>query len=461
MQLSIEKVLEISLEDHLENVLHLSIRDDFAGCSGVDEDCARSLVNLESLSLSHQSINDLAPFKFNYFINLVEINLNFNALRTSELEHISNCTQLEKLFLSQNELDDECSVFFANSQFQKLTTLCLFGNKITRLSDILASLRKMSKKMTSLDLDGNPWHFDELEESNKREFAKPLLYKHTCIITLQNLVYLDGDRIKELDRELAALYFDDEGGMQKKQAKLEQKSNSPRKEGKEENVSRKRSFVSRLRENAYRSGEQSSTKVFVKENNTNDIEGKRDAIVTKEDDFLEVAIDLTNPENAIRSMQKELADLRTENAGLRKELQAVEEFRNAASLGLDIDEMIRENKSLQLENKNMYILMQENRDLKKRLMEKEPEMIAKLRYELRTVTERYETLRKACNNDRKQREWERVKSKDVKRVEFDTTDVDVTLREFEFEDDADAEVAALLKRNQANLKQLRKDIERF
>lgn len=84
------------------------------------------------LSLSHNSLRDLESFQ--HLVNLVELNVNFNAITTL---HSLACPNLQRLYLSNN--------LIASTQrlktFPKLRTICLFKNILSDLACALEPLR--------------------------------------------------------------------------------------------------------------------------------------------------------------------------------------------------------------------------------------------------------------------------------------------------------------------------------
>lgn len=73
------------------------LRDE--GLIGLDDSCADKLMSLEILSLSHNKLTTLTGFQ--HFVNLIELNLNFNQITSLEF---LECPGLEKLFVSNNKV---------------------------------------------------------------------------------------------------------------------------------------------------------------------------------------------------------------------------------------------------------------------------------------------------------------------------------------------------------------------
>jgi hypothetical protein len=185
--ISEDDVLECSGEDHLARVAQVIIRD--AKFTGIRKSCAERLINLKILSLSHNCISDL--LSFSPLVNLVELNLNFN--RLTSLEGLA-CPRLKKLFLSSNRLQSTKGM----AQFGALSTLSLYRNEISDLEATISDLKGLTM-LCELDLAGNPC------------MGSPG-YKHHLLRGLKIINLLDGDEVTDIDRDLAVLYFEQQGG---------------------------------------------------------------------------------------------------------------------------------------------------------------------------------------------------------------------------------------------------------
>ncbi|KAG6574514.1 Protein phosphatase 1, regulatory subunit [Phytophthora cinnamomi] len=153
--------------------------------AGIQETCAQSLASLEILSLSHNRFTSLEHFQF--FVNLIELNVNFN-----QIEALDNlqCAGLEKLFIANNQIVDISPL----RKLQKINTLSVYGNRITDLDSALHVCRGLPK-LRSLDLGGNPCSRD-VEG-----------YKFRVVRVLSRLKTLDGDHITQLDKDLTEEFF--------------------------------------------------------------------------------------------------------------------------------------------------------------------------------------------------------------------------------------------------------------
>ncbi|EGZ24050.1 hypothetical protein PHYSODRAFT_485027 [Phytophthora sojae] len=151
----------------------------------VDESCAQSLASLEILSLSHNHLTSLQHFQ--HFVNLIELNINFNQIKT--LDNLQ-CAGLEKLFVSNNQIVDISPL----QKLLKLNTLSVYGNRIADFDSALHICRGLPK-LRSLDLGGNPCSRD-VEG-----------YKFRVVRVLSRLKTLDGDHITQLDKDLTEEFF--------------------------------------------------------------------------------------------------------------------------------------------------------------------------------------------------------------------------------------------------------------
>ncbi|KAE9114606.1 hypothetical protein PF005_g10227 [Phytophthora fragariae] len=151
----------------------------------IGDTCAQSLASLEILSLSHNRLTSLQHFQ--YFVNLIELNVNFNQIET--LDNLQ-CAGLEKLFIANNQVVDISPL----RKLLKLNTLSLYGNRIADLDSALHICRGLPK-LRSLDLGGNPCSRD-VEG-----------YKFRVVRVLSRLKTLDGDHVTQLDKDLTEEFF--------------------------------------------------------------------------------------------------------------------------------------------------------------------------------------------------------------------------------------------------------------
>ncbi|CAN0237111.1 unnamed protein product, partial [Pylaiella littoralis] len=174
-------------ENRLEGVRQLIMRG--MNLTSFESSCAARLQSLTVLSLSNNSLRDVESFK--PLINLVEVNVNFNAI--TSLEGLA-CPNLQRLYLSNN-LIASTERFVAS--FPKLRTLCLFKNILPDLSSALQPLSRSLTDLRGLDLDGNPC-------------SRSRGYKHRVIRCCPRLHELDGEELTQLDRDLSSLYFEEQ-----------------------------------------------------------------------------------------------------------------------------------------------------------------------------------------------------------------------------------------------------------
>ncbi|KAL7692620.1 putative leucine-rich repeat domain superfamily [Plasmopara halstedii] len=151
----------------------------------VDETCAQNLASLEILSLSHNQLTSLQHFQ--YLVNLIELNVNFNQIKT--LDNLE-CAGLEKLFIANNQIVNISPL----RKLLKLNTLSVYGNQIIDLDAALHTCRSLPK-LRSLDLGGN------LCSCNVNG------YKFRVVRALSRLEILDGDHLTQLDKDLTENFF--------------------------------------------------------------------------------------------------------------------------------------------------------------------------------------------------------------------------------------------------------------
>ncbi|CEM15921.1 unnamed protein product [Vitrella brassicaformis CCMP3155] len=107
----------------------------------------RWLRSLEVLSLSHNALTDICPLQ--HLVRLRSLNLNFNQLR--DLSPAFECPQLESLYASHNQVMSIKGI----EACQELQALCLFRNSLADLGKVIESLSTLPL-LEQLDLNGNP-----------------------------------------------------------------------------------------------------------------------------------------------------------------------------------------------------------------------------------------------------------------------------------------------------------------
>ena len=152
-----------------------------------------SLTRLDTLSLSHNNFSALA--NFGNLSALRDLNMNFNKLNSEAVKELINCKNLEKLFLSNNCIDDGAFKHFP--QMKKLNTLCLFKNKCKFLMKAQNCVSGM-ESLVDASFEGNPLSF----EAN---------YKYAIIRSCRCIKLLDGEEITELDQDFGDFVTEEEG----------------------------------------------------------------------------------------------------------------------------------------------------------------------------------------------------------------------------------------------------------
>ncbi|CAM9992325.1 unnamed protein product [Ectocarpus fasciculatus] len=174
-------------EHRLEGIRQLIMRG--MRLASFELSCAARLRSLTVLSLSNNSLRDLESFK--PLVNLVEVNVNFNAITSL---HGLVCPNLRRLYLSNNLI---ASTERLTVSYPKLQTLCLFKNMLPNLASALEPLRRNLLDLRELDLDGNPC-------------SRSRGYKHRVIRCCPRLRELDGEELGQLDRDLSDLFFEEQ-----------------------------------------------------------------------------------------------------------------------------------------------------------------------------------------------------------------------------------------------------------
>lgn len=149
----------------------MNMRSSHNKCFQAEVMARRPVAVVQVLSLSRNRFRTLSHFQ--NFINLQELNMNFNQLESLEGLVAPN---LQKLFLSNNRWrrllhrsvsaaeSDRCRACDDDGRltsiqhigrFPRLTTLCLFRNLLPDLEEALSQLRALSR-LRDVALDGNP-----------------------------------------------------------------------------------------------------------------------------------------------------------------------------------------------------------------------------------------------------------------------------------------------------------------
>jgi internalin A len=123
-------------------------------------------------------------------VTLVELNLNNNKI--SDILAIEELTNLEKLFLAHNKITDITPL----TKCLRLQILDLTDNDIFHEESTMNTLQKLGK-LKELSIGVNP--------VNAKEG-----FKYHLIVKL-NLEFLEGDKISDLDVDIAKMYYIREG----------------------------------------------------------------------------------------------------------------------------------------------------------------------------------------------------------------------------------------------------------
>lgn len=134
--------------------------------------------------MSHNLLRDL--YGIGKLTTLVELNLNFNLI--SDVLPLEELTSLEKLFLAHNKIGDITPL----CKLKKLAVLDLLDNDIFHEESTVTALTQLPK-LCELSIGSNPVN------------AKGI-FKHQIILKL-NLEKLEDDKVTELDKDIAKMYY--------------------------------------------------------------------------------------------------------------------------------------------------------------------------------------------------------------------------------------------------------------
>lgn len=143
------------------------------------------LRTLRILSASHNALVDISPVA--QLPALEELNVNHNQL--TDLSPVVQCKALRILLASNNHISEIDGL----EELPNLRRLSLFQNMLPDLDVLLESLQAF-QQLRSVDLGGNPCFQDAA-------------HRHVMVKGLPNLTELDGEAIANVDRQLAAEFF--------------------------------------------------------------------------------------------------------------------------------------------------------------------------------------------------------------------------------------------------------------
>lgn len=143
------------------------------------------LRTLRILSASHNVLVDIGPVA--QLPALEELNVNHNQL--TDLSPVVQCKALRILLASNNHISEIDGL----EELPNLCRLSLFQNMLPDLDALLESLQAF-QQLRSVDLGGNPCFQDAA-------------HRHIMVKGLPNLTELDGEAIANVDRQLAAEFF--------------------------------------------------------------------------------------------------------------------------------------------------------------------------------------------------------------------------------------------------------------
>jgi len=179
---------ESSGDDTLPQITTLICRG--LALNSIPSPVATSLSSLTTLSLSHNEFTSLVNFR--HLSSLKDLNLNFNRLSGSSLSELSDLQHLKSLYLSSNSLDDSSlKVLAAPSSFPVLTTLSMFKNNLTSVSE-LRDMLSNRERLRDVTFEGN-------------EVASVPGYKGVVLRGGKCIEVLDGEELEDVDYEMAEM----------------------------------------------------------------------------------------------------------------------------------------------------------------------------------------------------------------------------------------------------------------
>jgi len=189
IEANLELVLQKSNWENLEEIEWLVLREQkikrFESTKDMDFD---NMMNLEWLWLSHNLLKDISGLRS--LPTIVELNLNFNLI--SDILALEEMTNLEKLFWAHNKIADITPL----AKLKKITTLDLTDNDIFHEESTLATLVSLPN-LKELSIGKNSVY-------SKEGFKHHLVLK----LTLSELEY---EKITDLDKDIAKMYYEDNG----------------------------------------------------------------------------------------------------------------------------------------------------------------------------------------------------------------------------------------------------------
>lgn len=147
------------------------------------------LMNLECLYASHNLIKDV--YGISKLTWLLELNLSFNQI--IDITPLEQLTMLEKLHLNRNKI----SIIEPVRKLTSLQVLGLFHNEIFNQASSFEVLTFLVSKyrLRDISIDGNP-------------ITSTVRFRNQLIVALPKLQVLDDEKLRDLDREVAAKYFE-------------------------------------------------------------------------------------------------------------------------------------------------------------------------------------------------------------------------------------------------------------
>lgn len=297
------------------------------------------LMNLECIFASHNLLKDI--YGICQLTTLKELNLSFNMIK--DISPIEDLEVLEKLFLNRNQV----AVIDPIRKLTNLKSLGLFHNEIINAQKSLEVLCYLgiNFKLNDISIDGNP-------------ISSTTKFKNQLILSIPNLETLDDEQVSELDREVAIQYFEMHNIQRPIFAKKAKEIESPQSKVSFDDFVKGKDTASTVH-----STPQTGKKLvrFTSGDIDDDHEGDWQA-------------------NEIKKLNERICELSVDNSDLRQKLNQKH-----------YTQVYKDNQMLQLEVKNMYILQEENKDLREDM-----ERLKKMSYDqkVKEMAEENKLLRK-------------------------------------------------------------------
>ncbi|CAH3983989.1 unnamed protein product [Pieris brassicae] len=175
------KELPRSLLGNLQSLRHIYIQR--CGIEILPYDLFVNSSQITNISLAYNDIGSLQESTFNDQINLLELDLSHNNLKTLEPKLFSSLVRLEKLELAYNSIEE-----ISGSTFSSLLSLIYLNMEHNNLKTISSYLFSNNKQRMSISFAYNELHFKNKELQNNSWTSNTISpFAHTFNLKLLNL----------------------------------------------------------------------------------------------------------------------------------------------------------------------------------------------------------------------------------------------------------------------------------